>query len=150
MRIATNPFGEWLLERGPNALDIIGTRLSLLNTLLQENEIQFCSLGPAETVDEISLACAKIVRASPIFSCSANIDSVESAQRAAQCMLELSKTTAGGLGNFRFCAAGTCKPFIPSFSSRKIATRKRWHNRVCSWSGKWSLGKIVATKMQND
>lgn len=119
VRIATNPFGEWLLEPGPNALGIIETRLALLSTLLHENEIQFCSLGPAETVDEISLACAKIVQASPIFSCSANIDSVESAQRAAQCILELSKTTDGGLGNFRFCAAGSCKPFIPFFPAAK-------------------------------
>ena len=118
VRIATNPFGEWLLSP-TNALDVVETRLAFLSTLLQENDIQFCSLGPAETVEEISLACATIVRASSSFSCSAKIDSVESAKRAAQCILELSKTTPGGLGNFRFCAAGSCKPFIPFFPAAK-------------------------------
>lgn len=127
VRIATNPFGEWLYDT-PESTKMLETaefRLDLLTFLLKEQDIDFCSLGPAQTVEEISTLCSMIVKRAPCFSCSANIDSVESATAAAQCILDLSKTTPGGLGNFRFCAAASCQAFIPFFPAAKSSSQQR-------------------------
>lgn len=125
VRIATNSFGEWLYDEPNSMLDTAEFRLDLLTSLLEQKGIQFCSLGPAETVEEISTLCHKIVLQAPCFSCSANINTVESATAAAQCILELSKSTPGGLGNFRFCAAASCQPFIPFFPAAKSSSQQR-------------------------
>lgn len=127
VRVATNPFGEWMyaVSSPSSKLDIAKARLGMLTALLEEQDIQFCSLGPAVNVEEISTLCATIVRTAPCFSCSANIDTVESATAAARCILELSKTTPGGLGNFRFCAAASCQPFIPFFPAAKSSSQQQ-------------------------
>ena len=122
LRIATNPFGEWLYDNAKTMESTAAVRLDLLKHILEKHDIQFCSLGPAVTVEEISL-CPMIVRAAPCFSCSANITTVKSATAAAQCILELSKTTSGGLGNFRFCAVASCQPFIPFFPAAKSCSQ---------------------------
>lgn len=125
LRFATNPFGEWLYDSPGQMKQTAEFRLDLLCSLLEEQNIQFCSLGPAETVDEISTLCPIIVKRASCFSCSANIDTVESATAAAHCILDLSKTTDGGLGNFRFCAAASCEPFIPFFPAAKSSSQQR-------------------------
>jgi uncharacterized protein (UPF0210 family) len=99
-------------------------RLNLLNFLLAEHDIQFCSVGPAETLEEITTLCPQIIASSPFFSCSANVTDVKSATAASQCILTISKLDkapylTGGMGNFRFCAAASCKPFIPFFPAAK-------------------------------
>ena len=124
LRIATNPFGEWLNER----ID----RLKTLDTLLASHKIDFCSVGPANNHVEAAL-CQDIVSTSSRFSCSMNIDSgaVEDANLAANIILSISKLgdrphapafLKEGQGNFRFCAASNCKPYIPFFPAAKSET----------------------------
>jgi uncharacterized protein len=120
VRIATNPFGEWLLPETKSE------QLAQLDALLDALDVSFCALGPADTVDEILHSCPAIVAASPRFSCSANVAPAHSdtANAVARCILDISKLDQppflrGGLGNFRFCAAASCKPFIPFFPAAK-------------------------------
>lgn len=126
IRIATNPFGEWLHDGGdPSHMTKTAShRLVTLASLLAEHDIQFCSLGPAETIEETMTLCPLIIAASPCFSCSTNVTDMKSATAASQCILAISKLDVapylkGGLGNFRFCAAASCKPFIPFFPAAK-------------------------------
>ena len=125
VRIATNPFGEWLRK------DSIDHQLRILDGLLEKHGIEFCSLGPATCIDDILPCCLSIVASSPRFSCSAIVDSVEAASTTAQCIVQISKLgeasadapvfLKGGIGNFRFCGACSCKPFIPFFPAAKSA-----------------------------
>ena len=138
VRIATNPFGEWLLddvrmtgddaEKEPQIKKSKQQRLSRLDQLeqlLQQHQIDFCSVGPAKNRLEAQY-CPEIVNKSHRFSCSAVVDSgdVEAASVAAETILTIAKLESedhvkGGLGNFRFCAAASCKPFIPFFPAAK-------------------------------
>jgi uncharacterized protein (UPF0210 family) len=126
VRIATNPFGEWLHDGGnPSQMTKTAShRLDLLASLLAEHDIQFCSVGPADTLEEITTLCPQIIASSPFFSCSANVTGLKSATAASQCIVTISKLDeapylAGGMGNFRFCAAASCQPFIPFFPAAK-------------------------------
>ena len=138
VRIATNPFAEWLTREGtgdgddgpPPAkkakdakLDTVKARLSRIDALLDAHDIQFFSCGPSYDPDDTRRVCPAIVASSGKFSCSANVDAdcVESARAAAGCIREISTMDggdhlAGGLGNFRFCAASRVEsvPFFPS------------------------------------
>eukprot|EP00980_Cylindrotheca_fusiformis_P019704 scaffold6881_cov126-Cylindrotheca_fusiformis.AAC.1 len=132
IRIATNPFGQWLLEqetasdrKKPGELE----RLETLNILLEKHDIHFCSLGPAMTLQD-SRSCCDIIAASKIFSCSMNVEagSVDHARGAASIILAISRLGSrpdspeflqDGQGNFRFCAVSNCKPFIPFFPAAK-------------------------------
>ena len=136
VRIATNPFGEWLLDESPNtdrtkkAKEEKLSRLDRLDKLLSQHQVGFCSVGPAKNSHEAKI-CPDIVSKSGRFSCSAIVDSgdVESADAAAETILKIAKLgedspdapdhIKGGLGNFRFCAACSCKPFIPFFPGAK-------------------------------
>ena len=119
VRIATNPFGQYLVHQ-----DSFETRLERLDALLSKHDIHFCSLGPATSLDELE-HCPTIVAKSPRLSCSATIQAndVEMARATADCIIQISKLNAaphvdGGLGNFRFCAASCCQtaniPFFPA------------------------------------
>ncbi|CAJ1963484.1 unnamed protein product [Cylindrotheca closterium] len=148
LRLATNPFGEWLLLDGNKANDdedhgkgdneksqpyqsSIIDRLKLLDTILAMNEISFCSLGPAMTIQEATSWCCQIVALSSRLSCSMNIKAgdVVAANAAANIILDISKLGSlsvdapqhvkDGLGNFQFCAASNCQPFIPFFPAAK-------------------------------
>lgn len=108
VRIATNPFGEWLSDDPED-------KLKKLDIALTSNNITFCALGPATTIEEIPL-CVTIVKASDKFSCSADLP-----QNNAVMALECAKTIRkigdiqNGLGPFRFCVASKCRSFIPFF-----------------------------------
>jgi uncharacterized protein len=122
VRIVTNPFGEWLEK------EIMQNQLAQLDELLERLHIQFCALGPADNVDEIRL-CPAIISASSRFSCSANVSptQVVNAKAAASCFIQLSTMEEpdflkGGLGNFRFCATASCKPWIPFFPAAKSSS----------------------------
>ena len=127
VRIATNPFGEWLHDGGEDPSHVTKTashRLEILASLLAEHDIQFCSLGSAETIEETITLCPQIIAASPRFMCSTNVTDIKSATAASQCILTISKLDAAphlraGMGNFRFCVAASCKPFIPFFPAAK-------------------------------
>jgi uncharacterized protein (UPF0210 family) len=127
VRIATNPFGEWLVQDNDDDDNNKNTsiRLQILDTLLSQHDITFCSVGPAVTKEHVKF-CPKIVASSDKFSCSAVVDSgdAESAARAAETILRIAQLgneenapayLQGGLGNFRFCAVASCKPYIPFF-----------------------------------
>jgi uncharacterized protein (UPF0210 family) len=138
IRIATNPFGEWLLEqevkddRSKKSKKEKLSRLERLDALLATHNIDFCSLGPATNIHEAQLCC-EIVAASKRFSCSMNVESGSpgDASVAADIILSISKLgdhpdspdfLNDGQGNFRFCAASNCKPFIPFFPAAKAET----------------------------
>jgi uncharacterized protein (UPF0210 family) len=128
VRIATNPFGEWL------PMEDLEEQLARLDSILAQHEIEFCSLGPARTLQELEHFCCNIVKSSPRFSCSANLVSADvvMAKAASRCILKIahlggSECDAGahvqdGLGNFRFCVASSCKDFIPFFPVAKCAS----------------------------
>ena len=145
VRIATNPFGEWLLPSDKDKMldidekDTIVSRLTILNDLLGKHDINFCSLGPSMSPEQTAI-CPLIVSFSPgRFSCSANIDScdVAAAKAAAKCVKLISSREQiedyvnnlaiigdanhldGGLGNFRFCTASYVKNGIPFFPAAK-------------------------------
>ena len=142
LRIATNPFGEWMLpgdegdtpplagtastaHLSPDDLNIAQTRLQQLNERLTHHKIGFCALGPARTVAEIA-CCPWIVETGGSLSCSADIQAndVSMAQAAASCVIEIAQLPGlEGLGNFRFCAtAANNKAFIPFFPAAKSAS----------------------------
>ena len=127
LRIATNPFGEYLTSTKEHSADktTLQNQLDEINSILAENEIDFFAVGPAQSVDEID-ACPSIVSSSHRISCSAALRSgndVLMAKKSAECMKVISQlgSTVGGdhvkdgLGNFRFCATSNCKPYTPFF-----------------------------------
>ncbi|KAL7466206.1 hypothetical protein ACHAXS_006498 [Conticribra weissflogii] len=161
VRIATNPFGEWLTLKHDASTNhststsedysnhpatkraklssplnedevdesVISDRLQKLNNLLSQHDIGFCSLGPSTSPHHTISICPKIVSIAPgRFSCSANVDAcdVESARAAAKCVHIISTLgtendahLAGGLGNFRFCAASCVASGVPFFPAAR-------------------------------
>lgn len=140
LRIATNPFGEWMI-RGATSPDESSTvfcqQLDELDSLLDRCNIQFCSLGPAVTIDDVQRHVVEIVAATrPRFSCSAILqqNDVVMARQCAATILQLSRLGASpnavdgendnnnmGLGNFRFAVAASVVDCIPFFPVAKAA-----------------------------
>ena len=120
IRIATNPFGEWLVTA--DGQEGVIKRLNELNSLLSECDINFCSLGPSFDPVHTTTICPEIVSIAPgRFSCSANIHAgdITAALAAAKCIQTISLKDdgdhlKGGLGNFRFAAA-SCIDTVPFF-----------------------------------
>lgn len=118
VRIATNPFPEWL-----SPTDVSG-KLERIDNLMSQNGIDFCALGPGLKPEDIPI-CISIVEHSHRFSCSASLRAkdVNMATAIARGILKISKLDAAehlinGLGNFRFCAT-TSKPYIPFFPAAR-------------------------------
>ena len=140
LRIATNPFGEWMLPFhddnkaaattdnaiSPDDLAIAKSRLLQLNDQLTRHKIGFCAVGPAASVAEIQHCCPMIVEWTEGISCSADVaaNDVSTARAAAACILAISQLPGlNGLGNFRFCAtAANNKAFIPFFPGAKSSS----------------------------
>ena len=150
VRIATNPFGEWLTpvtcqdtDDDVDTLAITALKLKWLNELLPRHNINFCSLGPSTDPKHTTSVCPVIVSVDGgRFSCSANVDAcdVDSARAAARCIKTISTLDknhdsfnlmgdkshlVGGLGNFRFCAASSVKsgvPFFPAARGTSLST----------------------------
>jgi uncharacterized protein (UPF0210 family) len=160
IRIATNPFGEWLLPTNEGGIsdeiksEVI-SRLQKLNLLLAKHEINFCSLGPSTSPEHTTTICPLIVSLAPgRFSCSANINScdVAAANAAAACVKLLSsrkdmeariKNTSitadgihldGGLGNFRFCSASYVNSGIPFFPAAKASSSRTTDDNCISFA----------------
>jgi len=147
VRLATNPFAEWLLLPSSSktmnsdgnesdetvSTDVVDERLARVETLLKDMDISFCALGPAVSTADVSI-CPRIVASSPRFSCSTSLSANDTnhAQAAAQCILEISQLgemysgphVKNGLGNFRFCVAAACQDYIPFFPVAKSPTNK--------------------------
>lgn len=134
-RIATNPFKEYL----PVATESVKLKqcLSQLDSILEANDVQFCSLGNAVT--EYDIDCIPhIISTSHRFSCSADIKSgqdISMAKSAAECIQKISSLgetgeykdkhhVMRGLGNFQFCTVSCCKPFMPFFPAAKSCSQE--------------------------
>jgi len=125
LRIATNPFGEYL--PAASEPEKLKEQLSQLDEILKENSIEFCALGPATSPQEVN-CCHIIVSTSHRLSCSADLieDDVTMARKAADCMKTISQLDdvshlKKGLGNFQFCATACCKPYTPFFPAARSA-----------------------------
>lgn len=131
IRIATNPFGEWLDCDNNQQMK---QKLQQLDTLLEQYGIEFCSLGPANTFDEINNCIVPIISISHRFSCSSNLrpNDSKTANAIAAIILQISQLNGpsaehlqGGLGNFRFCCTSeNTKSFIPFFPAAKSSSSK--------------------------
>jgi hypothetical protein len=118
LRIATNPFGEWLVSRSADDCFVHQKRLVALDQILSRLGVFACAVGPA--FDEHELACCRqIVGTSNKFSCSYMLhheNDVVGATQAAQVIYDISRLHPQGLNNFQFCVASkTCQPWIPFF-----------------------------------
>lgn len=137
LRIATNPFGEWMIlseddrvVRKPSStsdLYLYGERakrrklklnkfirLERLDQLLDQHKIDFCSVGPATNAAEARM-CVGIVSQSHRFSCSKIVEAgdVNAASIAANTILEIAE-----LGNR---ARSTIRGFAPSGSTGTLS-----------------------------
>ncbi|KAL7561209.1 hypothetical protein ACA910_004135 [Epithemia clementina (nom. ined.)] len=123
IRIATNPFGEWMPVH--DSKQTLATLVDL-DEQLTHHKIEFCSLGSATKPQDAQELCPMIIETSKIFSCSADIGAhdIAMAEACAHCVKTVSQTTApsfmkDGLGNFRFAVAACCVPNIPFFPVAK-------------------------------
>jgi uncharacterized protein (UPF0210 family) len=118
LRIATNPFGEWLVSRSADDCFVHQKRLVALDHLLSRLGVFACAVGPALDYHELA-CCRQIVATSNKFSCSYMLqdeNDVHGATQAAQVIYDISSLHPQGLNNFQFCvAAKTCRPWIPFF-----------------------------------
>lgn len=111
VRIATNPFGEWLLDP---------SQLATLDDILARNEIEFCSLGPATSIAQVRELCPQILQYQRM-SCSADLK-VNDVAFARVCA-ELILSQPDVLNNFRFCVACCAKEYIPFFPVAKAGSQ---------------------------
>ena len=124
VRVATNPFCTWLRIGTSSETEEV---LRALDRWLQDKGVEFCSLGPAQSVSQVEEICPLIVQTSPRFSCSAVLDAtdVDMAKACARAVKKIAFTTEpadfmqDGLGNFRFAVAACCPPLIPFFPAAK-------------------------------
>ena len=128
VRIATNPFPEYLLGStlGEIDVEIFQKRLALMDKFLGQHEIAFVSLGPAHCAETTKLCTQIVATASGRFSCSVQLQANDThlAKVAAQTVIDNSKLgnpEDGGLANFRFCVANL-GPYVPFFPAAKGAT----------------------------
>ena len=163
MRIATNPFGEYLTSSTNN--ENIEQKLAELNTALEKVNIDFFAIGPAKTTEEVDL-CPIIVSSSHRISCSAAMrsgDDVIMAQKAAECMKIISKLgtkvkgdhVKDGLGNFRFCVTASCKSYTPFFpaamgpSSSSIDENSQAENKTIPFAIGLENGKLAKVLLES-
>ncbi|KAG7363635.1 ACR DUF711 containing protein [Nitzschia inconspicua] len=117
LRLATNPFGEWLVETSADECFVLQKRLNALDDILSRHGIFACGVGPAKSLNELA-CCRQIVGTSDKFSCSFMLPNCndEYAEKAAQTIYDISTLDPKGLTNFQFCVASkTCRPWIPFF-----------------------------------
>jgi uncharacterized protein len=148
IRIATNPFGEWLQCNNNDRTNQQQQQqqqhqLRQLDIMLEQYGIEFCSLGPANTIEEIENCICPIITTSHRFSCSANLrpNDTITANSIATIILQISQlginnttTTThlshlqNGLGNFRFCCtSANTKNCIPFFPAAKAPSDKKMY-----------------------
>ena len=123
IRIVTNPFGEYL---NTNSLEEIKSDLKFITQLLNELKlpglrIRF-AIGEACTKQEIALLPELIKSYGDLCNVCVNVGLDENSilnneliTEAAQTVVEISKLTAGGEGNFNFTVNFNCDPLIPYF-----------------------------------
>ncbi len=132
VRIATNPFPEYLLgtksSNGDIDENVVRERLKIMDGCLGEHGIAFVSLGPASCPATTKICTYIVSLPSGRFSCSVQLQANDTnlAKVAAQTVIDNSKLgnpEDGGLANFRFCVANL-GPYVPFFPAAKAATEK--------------------------
>ncbi len=133
VRIATNPFPEYLLGSSSSTtetidLELVQQRLALLDDCFGEHKIAFVSLGPASCAPTTKLCTDIVAIPSGRFSCSVQLQANDThlARVAAKTVLANSKLgnpEDGGLANFRFCVANL-GPYVPFFPAAKGFTNQ--------------------------
>lgn len=123
IRIVTNPFGEYL---NTTSLENAKADLTYLSDMLNSFDstglrIRF-AIGEAKTVAEIKLLPALIQQFGDLCNVCVNVpidenDILDNAliEHCAQTVLDVSKVTPRGEGNFNFTVNFNCQPLIPYF-----------------------------------
>jgi len=133
VRIATNPFPEYLLGRNSDGTideGVVREKLNILDNCLEDHGIAFVSLGPAECPETTAICTLIVGVPSGRFSASVQLPANDTilAKAAAHTVLDNSKLGDGdggdGLSNFRFCVANL-GPYVPFFPAAKAATHNR-------------------------
>ena len=123
VRIVTNPFGEYL-----NTASLTSARndLSYLGNLLKSSDssdvrVRF-AIGEAKTTQEINLLPELVKEFGDLCNVCVNVEQDDSGvldnQQIIQCaeaVVEISKITPRGEGNFNFTVNFNCDPLIPYF-----------------------------------
>jgi uncharacterized protein (UPF0210 family) len=123
VRLSTRPLFDDLREWSPGALL---TYVRGLQDMLDEEELAFCSLGPAqaarpdfplERIEEIAdlLAATTAINATAQLAMPGGEVRTEAALPAARVIWRLACETAEGFGNFRFAALACVEPGSPFF-----------------------------------
>lgn len=116
-RLATNSWQAYLLNL--STIDII-SEIQAIEQLCQNLNVSFLSIGYANSpetiaiIPEINQRTSLIHCSSKIGDCETGIN-FENARESAKVIKRIAETTAGGYGNFRFCAWANCEPGIPFF-----------------------------------
>ena len=113
-RIATNSFEEWCdVSDGSSTLQT----MRVIDAELVRLNIQLFNAGPASSAAALSMVPAIVGLGPRISATGALTDPLDKAgaSRIAGAILGIAKTTAGGEGNFQFCASFNVPPGIPFF-----------------------------------
>ncbi len=117
LRMSTQPWPEYL---GELKTEEVLEEISELNKRCEKYGINFFSIGTVSNPEDIDLI-PEIIKLSPKISASSTIADLknginyESARKAAETIIRLSKETEKGYGNFSFAAISNCPPDIPFF-----------------------------------
>lgn len=95
-------------------------QMSALDAVCKRMGVDFFSIGKCSRPEHIRMLPPIISKTSRISCCASMstdgaVISEPNAIAAAEAIMRISKTTDGGLGNFRFCAEANCPPGIPFF-----------------------------------
>ena len=117
IRVSTQPWPEYTSRFSrARILDVIGT----IEELGKAYGVSFINIGTTAVPEQIGLLPGMIARTVNI-SASATIGGVKTgivykaARAAADAMIEISRRTERGYGNFRFAAIANCPPDIPFY-----------------------------------
>ncbi len=116
-RIATNSWEEYLGGTTPEG---VLSSMNELDDLCDQLGVDFFSVGPAKTAENISLL-PNIIKNTKHISTSAKLGShkdginLENVYASARTIIRNSQESPDGLGNFLFCAWSNCQPGIPFF-----------------------------------
>jgi len=117
IRLSTQPWVKYL--RKMDEKDIIDNICALENLCIEKG-VDFLSIGTIFDADLIDII-PRILKKTKVTSCSVTIGNkknginFEAIKKTAQAILEISRITDNGIGNFSFAGIVNCPPDIPFF-----------------------------------
>ncbi|GAI41683.1 unnamed protein product, partial [marine sediment metagenome] len=117
IRLSTQPWVKYL--RKMDEKDIIDNICDLENLCIEKG-VDFLSIGTIFNADLIDII-PRILKKTKVTSCSVTIGNkknginFEAIKKTAQAILEISRITDNGIGNFSFAGIVNCPPDIPFF-----------------------------------